>query len=215
LPPHFFFQSRWLEVNGFGELVAGKLSSYLREGGPFRCCIDEWQTVARNTRQFLKGRGANLGKEKKVFNANIIAQIEALDWVADSVGLDEDGWATRYHLEDQILAINRMEEEYWRQHSRVQWTVQGDSCTRYFHTIANGRHHKCLIPHLITDHGEVDDQKALWSTSMASIRASWELRGEPARISLGHNLWDEEHRISEGENWELELTFTSKELDES
>jgi hypothetical protein len=75
-----------------------------------------------------------LGKERKVFKTNILAQIEELDRVADTVGLDDDGWATRYHLEDQILAINRMEEEYWRQHSRVQWTVQGtralDTSTR-------------------------------------------------------------------------------------
>jgi hypothetical protein len=60
-------KSWWFVVYGFGELVAGKLSSYLREGGPFRCCIDQWQLVARNTRQFLKGWGANLGKEKKGF----------------------------------------------------------------------------------------------------------------------------------------------------
>jgi hypothetical protein len=37
--------------------------------------------------------------------------------------------------------------------------------------------------------------------------------GEPSRFSLAHNLWDEEHRISEGENRDLELTFTSEELD--
>jgi hypothetical protein len=110
----FFFQNWWLQVHGFGELVAGKLSLFLLDGGPFRCCIDQWQAVARNTRQFLKGWGANLGKERKVFKTNILAQIEALDRVADTLGLDEDGWATRYHLEDQILAINRMEEEYWR-----------------------------------------------------------------------------------------------------
>jgi hypothetical protein len=92
--------------------VAGKLSSYLREGGLFRCYINQWQSVACNTCQSLKGWGANLGEEKKVFKANITAQIEALDRVADSVGLDEDGWATHYHIEEQILAINRMEEEY-------------------------------------------------------------------------------------------------------
>jgi hypothetical protein len=113
--------------------------------------------VACSSRQFLKGWGANLGKERKSFKAAILSQIESLDKLADSTGLDEDGWATRYHLEDQILAINRMEEEYWWQRSRVQWTVQGDSCTKYFHTIANGRHRKCLIPRLLTDQGEVDE----------------------------------------------------------
>jgi hypothetical protein len=38
--------------------------------------------------------------------------------------------------------------------------------------------------------------------------------GEPRRFALANNLWDEGSMISEGENRELELTFTSEELDE-
>jgi hypothetical protein len=91
VPPCFFFQTWWFEVNGFGELVKTKIVDFLGEGGPFRCRIDQWQGIARNTRQFLKGRGDNLGKERKAFKAEILAQIESLDSLADSVGLDEDG----------------------------------------------------------------------------------------------------------------------------
>jgi hypothetical protein len=214
LPPWFFFQTWWFEVNGFGELVTGKLSSYLREDRTFRSYIDLWQSLAHSSRQFLKVRGVNLGKERKVFKANILSQIESLDKLADSTGLDEDGWATRYHLEDQILAINRMEEEYWRQRSRVQWTVQGDSCTKYFRAITNGRRCKCLIPRLITDQGEVDEQKALMEYIYGFYQELMGAMGECPRFALAHNLWDPESQISEGENRELELTFTSAELDE-
>jgi hypothetical protein len=63
--------------------MANKLRGFLGDGGPFRCRIDEWQSVARNSRQFLKGWGANLGKEKKTFRANIISEIESLDKMAD------------------------------------------------------------------------------------------------------------------------------------
>jgi hypothetical protein len=203
IPPRFFFQTWWFDVNGFGELVANKFRGYLGEGGPYRCRIDEWQAVAHNTRQFLKGWGVNLGKEEKAFRANIISEIESLDkmagkvgldedgWahryhledqilaMAGEVGLDEDGWARRYHLEDQILAIFRMEEEYWRQRSRLQWTVKGDSCTKYFHAIANGRPHKCFIPRLITDQGEVDDQKDLLEHIYAFYQGLMGTKGEP------------------------------------
>jgi hypothetical protein len=51
-----------------------------------------------------------------------------------------------------------MEEEYWKQRSRVQWLTKGDACTAYFHAIANGRRRKCWIPRLITPQGEVADQ---------------------------------------------------------
>jgi hypothetical protein len=163
---------------------------------------------------FLKGWGANLGKEKKAFKARIIAEIEALDKIADEVGLDEDGWARRYHLEDQILAIFKMEEEYWRQRSRLQWTVRGDSCTKYFHAIANGRRRKCFIPRLITDQGEVDDQKGLLEHIYAFYQGLMGSVGEPRRFALAPNLWDVDQQISDRENRELELTFTPEELDE-
>jgi hypothetical protein len=39
-------------------------------------------------------------------------------------------------------------------------------------------------------------------------------KGDPSRFSLAHNLWDEELWILEGENRELELTFSPEEVDE-
>jgi hypothetical protein len=74
--------------------------------------IEVWEHTTRHTRQFLKGRGANLGKEKRSYPANLVARVEELDQLADSSGLDEEGWAFRYHLEDQILLFNRIEEDY-------------------------------------------------------------------------------------------------------
>jgi hypothetical protein len=67
----------------------------------------------------LKGWGANLWKEKNDYKANLLAQVAALDRTADSTGLDEEGWALRYFLEDQLVGLDRVKEEYWRQRSRV------------------------------------------------------------------------------------------------
>jgi hypothetical protein len=43
---------------------------------------------------------------------NLMAQILQLDIQADSSGLDEEEWAQRYYLEDQLLQIASAEEEY-------------------------------------------------------------------------------------------------------
>jgi hypothetical protein len=157
LPARFFFQTWWFEVGGFSDLVRGKIQGVLEHPGRIRCSIDIWQGIARSLRQFLKGWGANLGKQKRVFRENLLNQVADLDQKADSSGLDDEGWALRYHLEDQLIQLDAVEEEYWKQRNRLQWTLKGDSCTAYFHAIANGRRRKCLIPRLITDHGEVDE----------------------------------------------------------
>jgi hypothetical protein len=61
---------------------------------------------------------------------------------------------------------------------------------------------------LITDVGEVDDQRALTEHIYGFYKGLMGTKGDPARFSMGVNLWEE------GENRELELTFTPEELDE-
>jgi hypothetical protein len=170
--------------------------------------------VARNLWQFLKGWGANLGKEKRLFKENLLNQVEELDRQADGTGLDKEGWALRYHVEDQLVMIDPMEEEYWKQRSRVRWTLEGDSCTKYFHAIANSQRRKCSIPRLITPQGEVDDQRDLMEHVYDFYRGLMGASGEDRVFSLAPDLWERGKRISDGENLALELTFMPEELDE-
>jgi hypothetical protein len=65
----------------------------------------------------------------------ILQQISVLDSMADGVGLNDDGSGLHYHLEESLMLIYQREEDYWRQRTRVQWTLQGDANTTYFHAI--------------------------------------------------------------------------------
>jgi hypothetical protein len=94
----------------------------------------------------LKVWGANLGKEKRALRVELLNQVASQNGVADSTYLNEEGWALRYHLEDQIIQLDCMEEEYWRQRNRLKWTLHGDACMACFHAFANGRRRKCMIP---------------------------------------------------------------------
>jgi hypothetical protein len=98
--PRFFFQTWWFGIPGFGELVRGKIDSAILDAGVHRSSIDLWQHIARGLRQFLKGWGANLGRECRVFRESLVKRIQELDAKADSDGLDEEGWTLRYDLED-------------------------------------------------------------------------------------------------------------------
>jgi hypothetical protein len=152
-PPRFFFQTWWFSVHGFGELVLSKLNHFLLDFGPHRDCIDLWQCVARNLRQFLKGWGANLGKEKRLFKENLLSQVEELDRQADGAGLDEEGWALRYHLDEQIIQLDDVFVNLKSGSLRAFHLKKRDACTAYFHAFANGRRRKCMIPRLLTETG--------------------------------------------------------------
>jgi hypothetical protein len=101
--------------------------------------------------------GANLGKQKKVSKAQILAKIQELDLLADASGLDDESWAYRYHFEEELIHLLREEEEYWRQRGRLNWVLQGNANTAHFHAVANGRRCKCAITYLSSDEGEISN----------------------------------------------------------
>jgi hypothetical protein len=153
-------------------------------------------------RQFLKGWGANLGKEARVAKANLLARILELDIKADSDGLDEDGWALRYHLEGQMMDMLSAEEDYWRQRGRQQWLLKGDANTKLFHAFANGRKRKCAILLLEDDSGQVTDPMGIQGIIYAFYRS---LMGseEPKTLSLQQNVWSSNRQVNAQENEDL------------
>jgi hypothetical protein len=55
----------------------------------------------------------------------LLGQIKQLDVEADLEGLKEEGWAFRYHLDDQLINVYKLDEEYWRQRGRVHGLSKG------------------------------------------------------------------------------------------
>jgi mannosylglycoprotein endo-beta-mannosidase len=163
IPPksnRFFFESSWLELHGFQDnLQAVWLALSNRVGG--RDIVDWWSFMSTGLRQHLRVWNANKGKENRDCKQGLLSQIKSLDDKADAVGIDEEEWALRYHLEDQLLELFRAEEEYWRQRGRVRWVLQGDANSKYFHALANGRRRKCCISSFVSDQGVITDKRLI------------------------------------------------------
>jgi hypothetical protein len=63
----------------------------------------------------------------------------------------------------EIARLLREEEIKWHQRSKNQFILEGDSNTRYLHSIANSRHRKKHIVALVQDEGIIEHQKHLKS----------------------------------------------------
>jgi hypothetical protein len=121
-------------------------------------------------RQFLKGWVANVGKQSRVAKANLLARIQELDRTVDGLGLDEEGWALRYHLEGKMMDILSAKEECWCQRGRQEWLLKGDANTKFFHAFANGRKRKCAISASVSDNGIVTNKRAIQEMVYAFYR---------------------------------------------
>jgi mannosylglycoprotein endo-beta-mannosidase len=63
----------------------------------------------------------------------------------------------------EIARLLRKEEIKWYQRSKSQFILEGDANTRYFHSVANGRHRKKLIHSLVQDEGTIEGHENLKS----------------------------------------------------
>jgi mannosylglycoprotein endo-beta-mannosidase len=141
-----------------------------------------------------------------------MSQIMQLDVQADSSGLDEDEWAQRYYLEDQLLQIVSKEEEYWRQRARVKWALQGDANTAYFHAVANGRRRKRTISTLNLGNEITNDPRKIQTAIYDFYR---DLLGSAGSRTCGLSprTWPIDSQVSMEDNNQLMITLSETELD--
>uniref|UniRef100_A0A453R3X6 Reverse transcriptase domain-containing protein n=1 Tax=Aegilops tauschii subsp. strangulata TaxID=200361 RepID=A0A453R3X6_AEGTS len=209
--PRFCFETFWLKQNGFAEAVRGRwLEAHLASHRSISA-VDDWHFCAKRSRQFMKGWGANLGRDLHLRKKALLDSIQALDLRADTVGLSPDEWMQRYDLEDQLMVIYTDEEAYWRLRGTQKWVLKGDANTVYFQAIANGRRRRNTIPFLWD--GETLLQRP------ADIRAHvdgfyHDLFSAPPRwgLALAPHFWDAPQCISAADNAILTAPFSEEEV---
>jgi hypothetical protein len=108
----FLFEKGWLALSGFSDLLLHKWFEFGRARGHCYDLIDVWQWHSGKLRGFLRGWGANLRKESMAEKNEILQQISVLDSMANGVGLNDDGWGLRYHLEESLMLIYQREVDY-------------------------------------------------------------------------------------------------------
>ena len=87
-----------------------------------------------------------------------------------------------------------MEEEYWRQRSRVNWLLKGDANTSFFHAMANGHRRKCAISRLVSDQGMISDPRDIQEHIYGFYHELLGVEGEPGLFSLTNSLWGTQWR---------------------
>ena len=87
--------------------------------------------------------------------------IDELEAIAESQPLTTQEIELKNQSNASLAKLLREEEIKWYQRSKAKFILQGDSNTRYFHNVANGRHRKKLIYSLHQEDGLVEGQQEL------------------------------------------------------
>ena len=108
-----------------------------------------------------------------------------------------------------MARLLREEELKWYQRSKAQFILEGDSNSRYFHSLANGRHRKKLIHSLTQEEGTIEGHEQLKSYITKYYK---NLFGEPeaGNISLDEYQIDDIPQVTDQENAYLTAPYSEE-----
>jgi hypothetical protein len=111
-------------------------------------------------RQYLKGWTKNVSGDKKE-KKEILNTLDSLDKKAEICPLDSHERDYKQYLNNRLVEMLREEEIKWYQWAKVKELLEGDSNTKYFQLIANGKHRKTRIFQLQHDETIIEGQEEL------------------------------------------------------
>ena len=137
----FKFELGWLHREGFSDMVRAIWERPVAGSSP----IQRWNNKLRALRRHLSGWArhmAGLLKKEKIRLSSIIDDLEA---IAEVRPLTTQEIESKSQSNATLAGLLREEELKWYQRSKAQFFLEGNSNTRYFHSVANGIHRKKLI----------------------------------------------------------------------
>jgi hypothetical protein len=133
--PLFKFKLGWLLRYGFTNKVKQVWETMTDESDTMK----HWQSKIRRLRQHLLGWAKNISGANQKEKKELLDKLDMLDKTAEA------GLLMPHEVDHRLSQMLREEKIKWYQISKAKNLLEGDSNTKYFQLLANGRHQKIRI----------------------------------------------------------------------
>jgi hypothetical protein len=137
----FRLELAWLFKDGFHE----KVVEVWQPESQGSTSIKIWQNKIRSLRRYLRGWTKNMNGTYRKEKNDILNKMEQLDKKAEMTMLSPQELDVKHCLKISLMQLLREEEVKWYQRSKANNLLQGDSNTKYFYLVANGKRRKTRI----------------------------------------------------------------------
>jgi hypothetical protein len=203
----FKFELGWLQREGFQEMVKNVWERPITATSP----IQRWNCKLRALRSHLSGWTKHVTGVLKKENLRLLSTIDDLEALAETNPLSAQEIELKNQSNAKIASLLREEEIKWYQRSKSKFIIEGDSNTRYFHSVANERHRKKCIHSLVQDDGMIEGLDNLKSYITNYYK---NLFGAPeeGNFSLDESRTDDIPQVSTEENNLLTAEYSEEEV---
>ena len=150
-------------------------------------------------------------KKKKKY---LLDKLDLLDKKAENFLLSQEEIDIRWFYRNRLSSIMREEEIKWYKRAKSKDIMDGDSNTKYFHLIANGKHRKTIIFQLQDGDQVINGDANLKSHITIYYKG---LFGPPddSTLQFDENRTEDIPQVSLLENDALTQPFSEKEIKEA
>lgn len=153
----FKFELGWLNRDGFVDMI----KNVWERPAVGRTPIQRWIFKIRAMRRHLSGWAKHTNGIYKKEKQRLCTIIDDLDKIAETRTLSQQEIELKNQSNEMVARLLREEEIKYYQRSKADFILMGDSNTRYFQLLANGRHRKKCIHSLQQDEGRIEGQREL------------------------------------------------------
>jgi hypothetical protein len=173
--------------------------------------IQRWNNKLRSMRRYLGGWARQMAGHLKQEKLNLSSNIDDLEALAEVRPLTKQENDLKGQYNAKLASLLREEEIKWYQRSKPQFLLEGDSNTRYFHSVVNGRHRNKLIHSLNQDEGLIEGHEQLKSYITSYYKG---LFGGPEEsdVSMHESRIDDIPQVSLEENAILTAPYSEEEI---
>jgi hypothetical protein len=176
--------------------------------------IQVWQNKMRRLRQYLRGWAKNIKGKNKKEKERLMALANDLDLKAEHAVLTQQECELKQKTKERLNTLLREEEIYWSQRAKSIDILEGDSNTRYFQLVANGKRRKTRIFRLEQEEGIIEGEENLKKYITKYYKGLFGAEKSNS-FTLNEEMIEDIPQVSQEENEILTENFTEKEVREA
>ncbi|GJX57117.1 RNA-directed DNA polymerase, eukaryota [Tanacetum coccineum] len=195
----------WFTWEGFDQLVSKVWkSTVLSDRNGMVRFIKKLQILKKEIRSWAAATKSN----HSVMATDIKAKLKAIDITLDQGGVSDDVLLSRMDLMKQLQDIKSSDVRDQLQKAKVQWAIEGDENSKFFHGIINRKRANLAIKGVMVDGDWVDDPPRVKAEFLAHFSSRFQDPGvNHSRINFSFPT-----RIKPDQATELEKPLSPEEI---
>ncbi|GKA81414.1 RNA-directed DNA polymerase, eukaryota [Tanacetum coccineum] len=153
-PTPFRFYHSWIKMSGFDSMVAQVWASF-----DFNDSNDmiRFKKKLQALKKVIRAWVADFKKSQTGQRTDIITKLRDIDIQLDQGGVNDDILLDRMRLMKQLHDIKSLDSSDYLQKAKLQWAVEGDENSKFFHGVINRRRSNLAIKGVMVDGTWMDD----------------------------------------------------------